>query len=113
MNNQERIKIIKIQAGMADPTGRLIPRGVQEILKVEIADEVATYYFKNSRVTKNFALIEIEGDKQKGKDQTVFYLERMGKAIKKYPGKKKEEIRISVLNQLNKFGANIQKGKDK
>lgn len=110
---EERIKIIKIQAGMADPKGRLIPRGVQETLKVEIADEVATYYFKDSRVTRNFALIEIEGDKAKGKEQTTFFLERMGKAIKRYPKKKKEEIRDIVLKQLKDFGANIQKEKDK
>lgn len=104
----EKEKIIKIEAGMADPKGRLIPRGVQERLTVKIASEVATYYFKDNRITRKFAMLEIEGDKAKGKDQTIFFVERAGKVIKKFPGKTKEEIRDEVLEQLKKLKANIK-----
>lgn len=96
---------------MADPRGKLIPRGLQEKLTVEIADEVATYYFKDARVTRNFALIEIEGEKAKGEQQT-FFIQRIGKAIKKMPGKTKEEIRQEVLQDLKQLNANAKILKD-
>lgn len=105
---ENRIKIIKLQAGMSDPKGILIPRGVQEKLTVEIADGVATYYFKNRKVTQNFARIEIVGDKKKGLPQTTVFVERLGKAIKKYDGKKKEEIRDIILDQLKKLNCNAK-----
>jgi len=105
--------IIKIKAGMSDPKGKLIPRGVREQIIIEIADEVATYYFKNSRITKNFAEFEIEMDKQNGKEQTTFFAQRIGKALRKYPGMKKEEIRDDILEKFKKLGVNakIQYGK--
>ena len=92
-----------------DPRGRLIPRGVREQITIEIADEVATYFFKDRRVTKNFATIEIEGDKAKGIDQRTFFIDRAGKALRKYPGKTKEEIRLDILKQLKELGANVKK----
>jgi len=105
---EEKTKIIRIQAGMSDLKGILIPRGVQEQITIEIADEVATYYFKDSRVTKKFALIEIEGDKVKGKPQTTLFIERVGKAVKRYPDKGKEEIRDEILEELKKLNAKIK-----
>ena len=92
-----------------DPRGRLIPRGVREQITIEIADEVATYFFKDRRVTKNFATIEIEGDKAKGIDQRTFFIDRAGKALRKYPRKTKEEIRLDILKQLKELGANVKK----
>jgi bifunctional DNA-binding transcriptional regulator/antitoxin component of YhaV-PrlF toxin-antitoxin module len=104
----EKQKIIKIKAGMADPKGVLIPRGIREQITIEIADEVATYYFKDQRITKNFVTIEIEGDKANKIPQRTFFRERIGKAIRKYPGMKKEEIRNLILEQLKQLGAKIK-----
>lgn len=103
-----RLKIIKVKAKLSDPKGQLIPRGIIENLTIEIADNVATYFFKDRRTTKRFALIEIEGDKKRGLEQKTFFLERWGKAIVKYPGKSKEEIRNIILEQLNKLGINAK-----
>ena len=97
---------------MSDPKGKLIPRGVQEQLSVAIADEVATWWFKDRRVTKNFATVEIAGDKARGVEQQTFFMERTGKAIRKYPGKTKEEIRDIVLEQLKEMGVNAKIYKD-
>lgn len=108
----DKVRIIKIQCGMSDPKGKLIPRGVQERLTVEVADEVATYYFKDQRVTKNFSTIEIEGDKARGLEPTTLFISRLGKAIKKYPGKTKEEIRDEVLQQLKELNANAVRVRD-
>lgn len=105
---ETKTKIIKITAGMADPKGILIPRGVREKLTVEIADGVATYYFKDARITKKFAIIEIEGDKAKGKEKTTVFVERVGKAIKTYQGKNKEEIRDEILEELKKLNAKVK-----
>lgn len=101
MENQK--KIIRIKAGMSDPKGKLIPRGVQEQITIEIADEVAVYFFRNKNVTKNFATIEIEGDKSRRIVQRTFYLDRTGKAVRKYPGLKKEQIRDKILQQLKEL----------
>lgn len=100
---EEKIKIIKLRAGMSDPKGILIPRGVQEQITIEIADGVATYWFKDRKTTKKFAMIEIDGDLEKGKEQTTFFIDRVGKAIKKHEGKTKEEIRDLVLKQLEEL----------
>ena len=107
----KKVTILKIKAGMSDPKGQLIPRGVREQLTIEISDEVAVYYFKDRKVTKNFATVEIEGDKAKGKPQKTFFMERTGKAIVKYDGKKKEEIRDIILKQLNEMGLNANTNK--
>lgn len=93
---------------MSDPKGKLIPRGVIEVITINIADGVATYWFRDRRVTKNFATLEIEGDKAKGLDPQTKYIDRMGKAIKVYPNKTKEEIRDLVLEQLKKLGLNAK-----
>lgn len=93
---------------MSDPQGILIPKGIQEKITIEIGDEVAIYYFKDNRITKRFANIEIEGDKIKGLPQTTYYFDRVGKAMKKYPGKKKEEVRDLVLEQLKKLNVNTK-----
>lgn len=104
----ETKKIIVIRAGMADPQGKLIPKGVREQITIQIADEIATYFFRDKRVTKNFSSVEIEADKAKGIPQRTFFLDRPGKALRKYPGMKKEEIRDLVLTQLNKLGVSAK-----
>lgn len=109
----DKQETIKITAGMNDPKGQLIPRGVQEQITIQISDEVASYWFKDSRVTRNFAYVEIEGDKAAGKEQTVFFIERAGKALKRYPGKKKEEIRDEILAQLEKLNVKGVKESDR
>ncbi len=98
----ERTKILKIKLGMSDPRGILIPKGVSDILTCEISDEVAVFYFKNSTITKRFAALEIELEKEKGIDDTQ-WIERVGKAITKYPGKTKEEIRDLLLEQFKQM----------
>jgi len=103
---EEKTKIIKIQAGMSDPKGKLIPRGVQERLTVDIVDNIAVYYFKDSRVTRNFAMIEIEGNKAKGLPPTTSFNSRQGKAIRLFIGKNKEEIRDNILKELKLLNAN-------
>lgn len=105
----EKKEIIKLSAGMRDPKGILIPRGVNEQLSAEIADEVATFRFKDGRTTKRFAAVIIKLEQDKGEHNTV-YFERMGKIITQYPGKSKEEIRDLVLSQLKQLGANAKNG---
>lgn len=100
------IKTIKIKANISDPKGILIPRGVQEQISAEIADQVAVFRFRNSSVTRRFAKVVIELEREKGKNDTI-YNERMQKIITKYPGKSKEEIRDLILKQLNQL--NIKK----
>lgn len=107
MENQN-VKIIRIKAGMSDPRGLLIPAGLQEQITIEIADQVATYWFKDRKVTKKFAIVEMNEDQDKGKPQTTFFIDRVGKAIKKYEGKSKEEIRNIVLEQLKQLNANVK-----
>lgn len=102
------MEIIKIRATMSDPTGRLIPRGIQAKLTVEIADEVAVYYFMDRNITKRFAMIEIKGDEVKKLPQTTFYMERNGKAIKRYEHKTKEEIRDLILEQFKQLNMNVK-----
>lgn len=110
---EKKQKIIRIRAGMADPKGILIPRGIQEQITIEIADQAAVYYFKDSKVTRRFAEIEIRGDEDKGKEPETVFIQRVGKAIKKYPGKTKEEIRDIVLEQLKKLNANVKARDDR
>lgn len=92
---------------MNDPKGKLIPRGVMETLQVQIADQVATFWFKDGRTTERFAKTAIALEKEKGKLNTIF-LPRVQKAITKYEGKSKEEIRDIILNQLKQMGANLK-----
>lgn len=109
---EEKKKIIRIKAGMSDPTGKLIPRGMHEQVTVDISDEAAVWYFKNRRTTENFARVEIEGDKANGiKPRTVF-VERLGKALRSYPGMSKEEIRDSVLQDFKELNLNAKVYKD-
>lgn len=106
-------KIIRIKTKMADPKGFLIPQGVIEQLTIEIADQAAVYYFKNPRITEKFAKFEIEGDKKRGLEPKTAYISRIKKAVVKYPGKSKEEIRDLILSQLNQLGLNLKKNKIK
>lgn len=106
----ERREIIKLKVGMRDPKGKLIPRGVFEQLTAEIADEVATFQFKDWRTTKRFALVSIELEKKRGTSDTIF-IERVKKAVTKYPGKTKEEIRDLLLQQFKQMGASYKNGK--
>lgn len=101
------VPIIKLQASVSDPRGRLIPRGVQETLTVQIADQVATFYFKDGRTTERFAKTAIELERRRGANDTVF-IKRTQKAITKYEGKTKEEIRDIILQQLKQMGVNAR-----
>jgi hypothetical protein len=105
----EKIKqeIIKLTLNMQDPKGILIPRGLIETLTCEIADEAAIFYFKNPQITKRFALLEIALEKKKGKDDTK-WIERLQKAVTKYPGMKKEAIRNLLLEQFKTMGLNAK-----
>ena len=100
--------IIKLRMRMQDPKGILIPRGVIEELTIEIADEVAIFYFKDSRTTKRFADLEIKLNEKKGITDTIF-LARIGKATTQYKGKTKEEIRDLLLEQFKQMGLNTKK----
>lgn len=93
---------------MSDPQGKLIPRGVMEELTVEIQDEIAVFYFKDPRNTERIAKLEISLQKEKGQIDTI-YSERMKKAVTKYEGKTKEEIKLIILEQFKKLSLNIKK----
>lgn len=94
---------------MQDPHGRLIPRGVIETLNVEIADGVAIFRFKDGRTTERFARVAIELDKQKGLNNTA-WVARVQKAITKYEGKTKEQIRDLLISQLEQMGGKFKYG---
>lgn len=98
---------------MQDPLGYLIPRGVIETYTAEIADQVVVWYFKDRRITKKFVESEIKAAEDRGKEINVMYVERTGKAITKYEGKEKEEIRDHILTQLKKIGVNAKRIKEK
>lgn len=103
----EKQEIIKVQTGLMDPRGFLLPRGVREQLTAEIADGVATFRFIDGKNTLHFAKVVIGLEKKRGANDTI-YLERFQKIITKYPGKTKEEIRDLLLKQLKQLGANVK-----
>jgi len=102
-------KTINLSMKMKDPSGRLIPKGITETINIIIADGAATYFFTNKRITQKFAFIEIEADKKAKLPETTKYLDRLGKAIKIYPGKNKEEIKKIILKELTKLNFNARK----
>lgn len=104
----EKIKVIKIQTSLRDPKGLLIPRGVAGHLNMEIADEVATFWFTDSAITRRFAKVVIRLEQERGENDTAF-IDKFQKIVTKYPGKAKEEIRDIVLGQLKEMGANVKK----
>ena len=105
MNNKEipkNAEYINITCNLMDVTGKLIPRGVTETLTVFIYNELAVWYLKDKRLTKLWADVEIKGDLAKGKEQTTFYLEKLGKVLKRYKeGTTKEQIQTELLTFLN------------
>lgn len=105
----EKQEIIKLVFSLSDPSGKLIPRATREKLTVIIADGALTYFFQDRKVTKNFATIEMIGDKKNNFPQTTVFNERTGKAVKIYPGKTKEEIREIVLEQIQQLNLNTKK----
>ncbi|MBM3191437.1 MAG: hypothetical protein FJZ63_02120 [Chlamydiae bacterium] len=102
----EKVDIIKIKARMADKDGKLIPRGVLELLSIEIADQVAVFHFKDGKTTERWAKLAMALEKERGADDTR-YIPRLQKAITKYPAKKKEEIRDLILKKLEQLGGKI------
>lgn len=93
---------------MTDPKGVFIPKGMTETLVVEIADQIATFKFNNSNVTKRFVMFEREASKKAGDPLNTVYIERVQKAITKYEGKTKEEIKEIIIKQLKQFGVNAK-----
>jgi len=100
-------KSIIIRCNMQDPRGVFIPVGLVDQMTAEIVDEVATFRFKNPVVTKKFATFAMAAEKKRGANDTV-YIERVQKAVTKYPGKTKEEIRDILLEQLKQMGINAK-----
>ena len=94
---------------MSDSKGIMIPAGVKETLTIEIADEIATFHFKDGKTTKRWADLEIETNIREGKPANTIYLPRLQKAITKYEGWSKEAIRDYLLNQLNQLNLNIKR----
>jgi hypothetical protein len=107
--NEERIEVIKIKTSLRDPRGVLIPRGITGHLTMEIANEVATFWFTDSSITRRFAKVVIELEKRRGANDTMF-MERFQKIVTKYPGKDRVEIRDLILSQLKEMGANVKNG---
>ena len=93
---------------MSDPKGVFIPAGHSARLTVECIEEMAIFYFDDSRITERFARFEIEADKKKGMSGRTSYSFRLGKAVTKYPNKSKEEVRDIVLGQLKKMNLNAK-----
>jgi hypothetical protein len=104
----EKQEIIKIQASLMDKKGILIPAGVVGHLTMEIADEVATFWFSDSSITRRFSNVVIRLERNRGAKDT-FFMERFQKIVTKYPNKNKEDIRDLILSQLKQMGANIKK----
>lgn len=107
----EKQEIIKIKTDMRDPRGLLIPRGITGHLTMEIADQIATFWFTDSGLTRRFAKIVIGLEQRRGANDTA-YIERFGKIVTKYEGKTKEEIRDLILSQLKQLGINVRKNKN-
>ncbi len=104
---QERVATIRLKVGMIDPLGKLLPRGRKEQMTAEIADGVATFWFKEGSSTKHFAKVVMALEKKRGANDTA-YLERFNKIVTKYPGKTKEDIRDLILRQLKQLGLNAK-----
>lgn len=102
-------KIIKLKMTIGDPKGVLIPVGIKEELKFEIADGVAVWYFKNSKITKKWADLGIELEKKKGRVLTEFS-PRLAKAFTMYPNDTKEIIRDKILENFKQMGLNAKNG---
>lgn len=105
---EKRVNVIKMRVGMMDPRGRLIPRGVKEEITIEVGDGVATYWFRNRRVTKNFAMVEIHHDLEKKIPQRTIWVERVGKAVRRYEGMNKEDIRDYILEKFKELKLNAK-----
>lgn len=103
----ERTEIIKLKfgiAGLKGPDGKwIIPPYLKGELICDIADEAAVFYSTpDSRIAEILARIEIREETKKGYNDTVWF-ERGHKAITKYEGKKKEEIRDLLLKQFKQM----------
>lgn len=99
--------IIKLRVQMKDNKGILIPMGVVETCSVEIADEVAMYSFKDGRTCKRFALTAIELDKKKKGESDTVWIERLQKALTRYKGKTKEQIRDELVKVFESWGGKV------
>lgn len=105
----ENPKILRLKVKMQDPKGILIPKGQTHELTADIADEAAIFYFNNSATTKRFALLAMKLEKARGVNETL-WIERTQKAVTKYEGKTKEEIRDLLLLQFKQMGLNAKNG---
>lgn len=89
------VDVIRLKMDMMDPTGKMIPRGLRETFTCEIADQTAVWYFRDPRLTRKRVM-----DLRAAGFTNNVYMERLGKAVTEYKGKKKEEIRDEILLQI-------------
>lgn len=90
---------IKIRVKLSGGHNSIIPLGVVEDLTIEVIDGKASYHFNDSKITKLFA--------QKQTEDLVesVYVERLKKAICRYPGLNKEQIAQHIKDRLLALGA--------
>jgi len=92
-------KPIKIQLQLQGGADSIIPLGITETLTIEIIDERALYHFKESSITRRFALTQ-QKDGVESK-----YIERLQKTACMYPGMARNDIVNHIKDRLKVLGA--------
>lgn len=105
-------EIIKLKfgiAGLKNPEGKwIIPPHLKGELTCDIADEVAVFSSTpDSRIAEILAKLEMAEEKKRGYMDTV-WLEREKKAVSRYAGRKKEQIRDLLLQQFKQMNVNAK-----
>ena len=90
---------IKIKMNIAGGENSVIPKGVMEVLQIEVVDEIAVYRFNDAKTTKRFAI----GQNEDGVESK--YNERLQKTICKYPDMSQEDIIKPIQQRLKDLGA--------
>ncbi len=93
------MKPIKIKMNIAGGENSIIPKGIIEVLQIEIVDGIAVYRFNDARTTRRFT----KGQNEDGVESV--YNERLQKTICKYPNMSQEDIIKHIQQRLKDLGA--------
>lgn len=102
------VDVVKLEAGLSDPSGKFIPLGVNAKVSVIISDGLAIFSFNPVWLAKRFAMIEIELCKSKGLPINTVFHARTQKSMTVYPGKTKEEIKDIIRSELDRMNSNVK-----
>jgi hypothetical protein len=88
------MKPITLKIKLSGGEGSVIPKGVVEDLLIRVRDEIATYHFKDAKITKAFA------DRQNKDGIKSQYIERIQTTVCSYPGMNQKELTDHISRRL-------------